>query len=204
MLKQSIAVLVLVAGLAGGLTGCATYSSQPYTPPAQTDRELFSKARKDVYPRDVREHPARYRDETIAWAGVVKGVEVFRSRVGPSVKVLVEHRYFDWIEDHGAQPELFFLSPRGEGDFMIFLQPKGEMSSAEAARLIPPGTMVVAVGKVYLPTPADNKLPLALLTEYRQFIGRKWYRTDVFDYGREGEPIRKVEGGAFWKDYGPH
>lgn len=201
MLRRATIVLML---LAAGLAGCATYSSGPFTPPAKTDQETFGKARKDVYPRDVREHPERYRDDSIAWAGIVKNVEVFRSRVGPSVKVLVEHRYFDWIEDHGAQPELFFLSPRGEGDFMIVLKPEGEMTSEEASRLIPAGTMVVAVGKVYMPSAADRRFPLALLTEYRQFIGAKWYRTDVFDYGRAGEPIRRVEGGAFWKEYGPH
>lgn len=201
MLNRLILAVLLAAA---GLSGCATdnFSSNVYTPPNKADREVFSKARRDVYPKQVRENPARYRDVSIAWAGIVKDVDVSRGKSGLSVVVLVEHHYFDWIEDHGAQPEVFFLSPRGEGNFMIVLEAKHEMTREEARRLLPAGTMLVAVGQIYLPTAGNKNIPLALLTDYSQFIEKKWYRTDVFDYGRNGEPIRRVEGGEFWRKYG--
>ncbi len=203
MLKRVMVAVLLVA--AAAVSGCATdnsMSSRAYTPPDKADREVFSKARRDVYPKQVRENPARYRDVNIAWAGIVKDVDVVRSKSGLSVVVLVEHHYFDWIEDHGAQPEVFFLSPRGEGNFMIILEPKREMTKDEARKLLPAGTMLVAVGQIYQPTASDKKYPLVLLTDYRQFIDKKWYRTDVLDYGRDGEPSGRVEGSEFWRRYG--
>lgn len=142
-----------------------------------------------------------YGDETIAWAGVVKDVEIFQSRYGPAVKIQIEHRYFDWIEDHGAQPEVFFLSPRGEGEFIIFVKPDDKLSDKEARQLVPIGTMVVAVGKIHVKTAQDKTKPLALMTDYHQFIGKKWYRSDIFDYGRENDPITKVKNSEYWKKY---
>jgi hypothetical protein len=192
--------LVLVAAL----SGCASYSSQPFTPASPGEQEILGKARKDVYPGQVRQDAARYRDTELAWAGIVSDLKIVHGKGGTSVAVLVEHRYFNWMEDHGAQPERFFLSPRGEGKFLIFLQPKGEMTESKARALIPAGTMVVAAGRIYVPSAADPRYPLALLADYYQFIRKEAYRTDVFDYGREGGPVRRVEGSPFWKQYGPH
>src|SRR5216683_3245535 len=96
-----------------GLAACAGYSSRPYEPGSPAGQEAYKKARKDIYPRQVRQNPTRYGDDTMAWAGIVKDVALFQSDYGPAVRVLIEHRYFDWIEDHGAQPEVYFLSPRG-------------------------------------------------------------------------------------------
>jgi hypothetical protein len=199
--KLLIASLLVVST---GLVACATYSSRPYAPNSSADQEVYVKARKNIYPQQVKQDPARYSNETIAWAGIVKKVELFQSDYGPAVSVLIEHRYFDWIEDHGAQPEVFFLSPRGEGEFMIIVKPEKQVEEKEISRLIPVGTMVIAVGKIYVKAAQDKTRPLALLTQYFQFIDRKWYRTDVFDYGRENEPMKKVQGGEYWKKYGPN
>ena len=186
-----------------GLAACAVYSSKPYAPLSPAGQEAYKTARKDIYPRQVKQNPARYGDDTIAWAGIVKDVQSFQSDYGPAIRVLIEHRYFDWIEDHGAQPETYFLSPRGEGEFMIIVKPEKQFGEQEIAQLIPAGTMAIAVGKIHVKAAQDKTRPLALLTQYFQFIDRKHYRTDVFDYGRENEPIKKVEGGEFWTKYGP-
>ncbi len=193
----------LLAVTTVGLAACAGYSSRPYEPGSPAGQEAYKKARKDIYPRQVRQNPTRYGDDTMAWAGIVKDVALFQSDYGPAVRVLIEHRYFDWIEDHGAQPEAYFLSPRGEGEFMIIVKPEKQFGEKEIAQLIPVGTMAVAVGKIHVKAAQDKTRPLALLTQYFQFIDRKRYRTDVFDYGRENEPIKKVEGGEFWTKYGP-
>ena len=185
------------------LTGCATYSSKPYEATTPSGEEAYKSAQRNVYPGQVRQNPTQYADVPVAWAGVVKDVTLFQSKLGPSVRVLIEHRYFDWIEDHGAQPEVFFLSPRGEGEFVIFLKPEKQLDVKEARKLIAVGTMVVAIGKIYVKTAQDKTMPLALMYDYYQLIGQKWYRTDVFDYGREDEPIKKVQGSKFWGKYDP-
>lgn len=202
MQKVHFAASLLVMLL--GLSACATtFSSREYAPDTPERQAIYKKARKDVYPKQVRQNAARYADDTIAWAGIVKSTELFQSPYGPAVRVLIEHRYFDWIEDHGAQPERFFLSPRGEGDFLIIVKPDAGMDQKAIDRLVPPGTMAIAVGSPYVKAAEFKDKPLALLTDYFQFIEQKWYRTDVFDYGREGESIKRVEGGDFWGSYGP-
>ncbi len=198
MIRKTLIVSLLLLATTS-LTSCATYSSRTYTPGSKADQVIFNNARKDIYPQQVRRNPVKYGDETIAWAGIVKDVELFQSRYGLSARILIEHRYFDWIEDHGAQAEVFFLSPRGEGDFMIFVKPDDQLSRKEAQQLVPVGTMVVAIGKIHVKTAQDKSIPLSLMTDYHQFIDRKWYRSDVFDYGREGEPIKKVQGGEYWE-----
>ncbi len=183
-----------------GLAGCATPGSKLFEPESREGKAAYSHARKDIYPQQVRENPERYANDTVVWAGIVKNVELFQSQYGPALMVRIAHHYFDWIEDHGAQPEVFFLSPRGEGDFMIILKPNRGMTQKEANESVPAGTMVVAVGKIYVKMAKNNNtMPLPLVEEYFQFIDRKWYRTDVFDYGRDKEPIKKVEGSKFWK-----
>ncbi|HXX73654.1 MAG TPA: hypothetical protein VEI50_00825 [Nitrospiraceae bacterium] len=183
------------------LSAGAGYYSKPFEPNMPEGREAYKQAQKDIYPKQVREKPEQYSDQTIAWVGIVKGTEPIVGRSGPAVLVLVEHRYFDWIEDHGAQPEVFFLSPRGEDEFMIVTKPEKQLTPDEAAQLISKGTMVVAVGQIDVRFAKDQTKPLALLTRYVQFIDHKMYRSDVFDYGRRDEAIKKVENGEFWKQY---
>ena len=73
----------------------------------------MDRERRDVYPDDVRRDLAAHRVE-VAWAGLSREA-VFRGAPAHDVTVTMEHHYFDWIDDHSARPEHFFLSPRGEG-----------------------------------------------------------------------------------------
>lgn len=86
---------------------------------------------------------------------------------------------------------------------MIITKPDKALSQSEVAQLIPNGTMVVVVGQVDVRLAKDQTKPLVVLTRHYQFIDQKMYRADVFDYGREGEPIQRVQNGEFWKQYGP-
>jgi hypothetical protein len=191
-------VLLIVSGSAS-----AVPSTREFTPESAEKQAIFQQARKDVYPKQARQHPERYAHDSIAWAGIVKDTELFQSKFGPAVKVLIQHHYFDWLENHGAQPEVFFLSPRGEGEFMIIIRPDEGLSNNQVRQLIPAGTMVVVVGRLYARSAQFKDKPLAVITQFFQFLDKKRYRTDVFDYGREGEPIKRVQGGKFWGTYGP-
>lgn len=177
------------------ISGCLpAYYTAEFKPSTERGVEALARANKKIYPRQALENPELYRNETVAWTGIVKEINEFQSRSGQSARVLLEHHYFDWFEDHGAQPELFFLSPRGEGDFTIVLGP-GEFDAQIKVR-VPAGSMVVAVGKPKVMSDATRK-ELFVLTEHYQFIDKKAYRMDVYDYGREGEPLKKVQGSSF-------
>jgi hypothetical protein len=128
------------------LSGChAAYYTADFKPSTGRGVEALARSNREIYPRMALENPELYRKETVAWAGIVKDIRVFQSRSGPAATIMLEHHYFDWYEDHGAQTELFFLSPRGEGDFAILLGP-GEFDEQTIMR-VPAGLMVVAVGK---------------------------------------------------------
>jgi hypothetical protein len=170
--------------------------SQQFKPSTEDGQNIFKITNKEIYPKDVLSRKAGMQDTWIAWGGIVKKVEFLESRYGPAAKVTIEHHFFDWIEDHGAQKELFFLSPRGEGDFDIFVPVN--MQKPENER-IPLGIMAVVIGKPQVVIDKDNKSHLVVLTKYYDFIKKSAFRMDVFDYGRNGEPIHKVENSIFWQ-----
>jgi hypothetical protein len=177
------------------MSGChPVYYTADFKPSTERGVEAFARANKKIYPRQALENPELYRNETVAWAGIVKDISVFQSRMGPAARILLEHHYFDWFEDHGAQPEFFFLSPRGEGDFAIVLGP-GEFDEQNIKR-VPAGLMVVAVGKPKVMSDPPRRKELFVLTEHYEFIKKTAYRMDVYDYGREGEPIKSVPGSS--------
>ncbi|MDD5169761.1 MAG: hypothetical protein PHN75_13145 [Syntrophales bacterium] len=179
------------------ICGCHTpYHSLNFTPSSQTGIEALSKAKRNIYPKQVLENPELYRNESVAWVGIVKDIKTVQLDKGLVARIVLEHHYFDWIEDHGAQPEVFFLSPRGEGEFGIILGP-GEFGSDIRVR-IPIGSMMVAIGKTMVMGNFMHK-ELSVLTKHRQFFDKRAYRMDVYDYGREGEPIKNVTGSTFFE-----
>jgi hypothetical protein len=168
--------------------------SKPFAMPEEWAQKLYEKARRDVYPDDVRRDPQAYAGTLVAWAGVVKSSKVVQLPHGPALVLVVTHHYFDWIEDHGAQKEIYLLSPRGEGDFVIATPI--ELDRLEYARKEAPdhvGKMLVAVGKPDAELGTENHVVFASAA----FIvfEDKPFRTDWIDYGRPGEPMKRVEGG---------
>lgn len=106
-LKDTVLFITLFISIVT-LAACVGYYSKPFEPNSSEGREAYNQAQNNTYPKQVRDSPDEYSNLTISWAGIVKGAQPLESRHGPAVAVFIEHRYFDWIEDHGAQPELFF------------------------------------------------------------------------------------------------
>jgi hypothetical protein len=94
---------------------------------------------------------------------------------------VIEHHYWDWIEDHSIQKAKAFLSPRGEGQFTCHAErrtlPSVELKDAMAVAYVRP------VGV------KDEVLHAACII---QFYPREWYLTDVMDYGRDGEGLKML------------
>jgi hypothetical protein len=163
------------------LTGCpASFApySKPYQGGSEAERKFLVEARRDVYPNDVREAPETFRKATLAWPGIVVSASSDPNDPPFSV-VVIEHHYWDWIEDHSIQKAKAFLSPRGEGQFVCHaerrLLPSLELKNAMAIAYVRP------VGV------KDHTLHAACIL---RFFPRDWYATDVMDYGRDGEGAR--------------
>ena len=148
----ALAGLTLVGGvmLVGrrGLPGA--YAYRPASP--REERAIASSTR-DVYPDDVRADLLRHQVQ-VAWAGLLQQIEFGGSAPHIVATVTVEHHYFDWIEDHGAQSEIHLMSPRGEGSFRCSWPVDPAIDVANLRRFVVAGTMVVAYG-----TPARRVPP---------------------------------------------
>ncbi len=176
-----------LAALAGGCARPAPQEedrqARPYWPRSEAEQEAFERARRDVFPDDVRRDPAAHAAELLLWSGILKNVEVPAG--GRTVHLLVEHHYWDWIEDRGDG--LAHPSPRGEGMFECLCEfPSPENAAAFLARPPASGRMIVVYG-----TP-DGLTPEGVV----RLHGRHFYTfrperfpMDVLDYGRDLKPL---------------
>jgi hypothetical protein len=160
------------------LTGCPAAYTATYEGGSDTERELLAEARRDIYPDDVRKDPETFRTTTLAWPGIVMSARPDPSDTGMS-EVVIEHHYWDWMEDHSIQKAKAFLSPRGEGAFVCHAErrtvPSIELKTAMAIAYVRPVEI------------KDQKLHATCIV---RFFPRVWYATNVMDYGRNGEGRR--------------
>jgi hypothetical protein len=137
------------------LTACpATFApySKPYQGSSEWEKKYLAEAQRDVYPSDAR--------KTFS-------------------EIVIEHHYWDWIEDHSIQKAKAFLSPRGEGQFTCHAEsrtlPSVDLKNAMAVAYVRP------VGV------KDDVLHAACII---RFYPPEWYATDVMDYGRNGDGLK--------------
>ncbi len=193
-LRAAFAIYLLCS-----LLGSCAIVTNPLQPPRGKQWETFREARHDVYPQQAIDSPILIAEQTIAWAGVVMDSRPIETKFGPAISILVDHHYFDWLEYHGPQAEIFFLSPRGEGQITVLRRTKSLVSTSEALREFPIGSMIAAAGRVIIERIDANTPKPQLLMINGYSVTRNLYRTDVYSYGREGEPVEKVNGSAYWK-----
>ena len=175
-----IPILLLLSGCPGPLPG-----SLPYQPLPKWERQFFEKADRDIYPNDVRKSPEKYEKTLVAWPGIIKIITIDTENGSQIARFTIEHHYFDWIEDNGIQRERYFLSPRGEGLFALAWR----VDTQEDKLLIQQfdvDDMIIAYG---YPSLIKDDLIGFYPTQNIRAVKPKWYRTDVLDYGRLGEPV---------------
>ena len=166
------------------LSSCASFlgptmGSREYTPHSDQERVEFEKANRNVYPDDIRNDISRYKDTTIAWAGIIKEASIVDEKDHMEMIFLVEHHYYDWIEDIGTAHGTHWLSPRGEGNFKAKIGfAKDELAIREkwgAGK-----NMVIVYGTPHM---VDNDNVIYINTTIVFFAGRD-YTTRMLNYGR--------------------
>jgi hypothetical protein len=63
--------------------------------------------------------PSLYADSFVHWIGLVKEVMINDSLGVSAISFTLEQKYWDYIEDYSIQDEVMFVSPPGEGDFIL-------------------------------------------------------------------------------------
>lgn len=158
-------------------------SSRLYAPSTDQERQLFSSARRNIFPDDVRQDVDAHRTTLVAWTGIMKSAR-WLDREQSTAEFLIEHHYWDWVEDHSIQPEVAFLSPRGEGLFSCikpFVKPS--IQSEVVNPLPPPESMAVAYGYPEVVHAQSEIVELRCVGI--SAAPAEWYGTDIWDYGRD-------------------
>jgi hypothetical protein len=121
--------------------------SRSYQPISDWEKREFDKANRYIYPDDVRSDITKYQSTTIAWTGIVKDTEVIQTSEGPDIIYLMEHHYYDWIDDINPQKQFIWLSPRGEGLFQTRWGLKKETTQSEIEEMTKLGDLQIVYGK---------------------------------------------------------
>ena len=169
------------------LFGCVPHTRM-YRP-SPSEEVAFKACRRDVFPDDVRESFDKYQTVPLAWASIIKHVDVKETDSHVIVRMRAEHHYFDWLEDHGVQEEIYFLSPRGEGEFVAEFRIKKPVPVDALTRSVQPGRMLIAYGT---PTRLEGRL-IHMKAGFISTYGQRMFRTDILDYGRPGQPTKRLK-----------
>lgn len=173
----SVAVLFLAAG-------CPPFPhSRDYRPCSDWEQREFDRARRDVYPDDVRRNLEQHKSTVVAWPGIIVESTFDVGEDGIDEFFLLEHHYYDWIEDFSVQRETIFLSPRGEGLFKTSWALKRDADLEELREVSAPGNLAIVYG---IPERIEGNV-IVLRSTYIRGIDKQWYTTQALDYGRLDE-----------------
>ena len=178
-----IALILLVISIAG----CTVY----YKPASDWEREAMSKASFDVYPNDVRSDIEAHKQSKVAWAGIIKSLEIDESVSPIKVDFVLEHHFFSWAIDGTTRK--FWLSPRGEGEFSASWQFQEGMTAESVRENVKVNDLMITYG---VPNSVSETNLINLGDAYyMRLFPRESYRTDVIEYGRPGEPTKSLSLG---------
>jgi hypothetical protein len=171
-----IFALVLIPGC-----GCPFVSGTAvYHPVSDWEQGEFDKADFSVYPDDVREDIAKYQNTTLAWTGIIVESELNEYDTHFEWVYLLEHHYYDWLEDFSPNPARIWLSPRGEGFFKTSWGLKKEWPLSEIQEMGEPGILLIVYGKAIS---AEDDI-IEVEASYIRGILEQFYSTEILDYGR--------------------
>jgi len=185
---RTASILIIFIIISALLSGCfcapPIMGSRLYRPISDWEQREYDKANRYIYPDDVRSDIAKYQSTTIAWAGIIKDTEVTQTPEGPDIYYVLEHHYYDWIEDINPRQQWVWLSPRGEGTFITKWSVKKDTTQSEIDGMTKLGDLQIVYG-----TPQEVKDGvIAIEASYIRVIPQRYYTTDKLDYGRSTEP----------------
>lgn len=174
----AVIVVVLCAnGCGGGPVG-----SRLYRPISASEEAQLSRADRRVYPGDIRTD-SLFGDTIVAWPGVITDIRTADYGEFLETTLLIEHRYFLWVEHWKGSPIPYTLSPRGEGTFETTWRLTRDAYERRLARFEGKGigNLVIVYGRPRL----TEEQRLVVDAAYIREIDRKQVRTESVDFGRD-------------------
>jgi hypothetical protein len=161
-------------------SGCFPHTKS-YQPVSTWEKQNFEQANRNIFPDDVRTDLPKLPNIMLVWPGAVLESKFIEHTDQLEIQFTLEHHYYDWLEDYSIQKEIIFPSPKGEGIFRT----SWFMKKASA-----PGNLIIVYGK---PKQINDDKSITLTSTYIRGIDKQWYRTDMLDYGRPGQPVKMLK-----------
>jgi len=102
--------LLILTGCPGAIPGSKSFS------PEGDLKISFDESLKNVMPSDVLKNPDQYTGKQIHWIGILESYKFIKNDL---LRLTLNQKYWDYIEDYSVQTERIFLSPLGEGIFYL-------------------------------------------------------------------------------------
>jgi hypothetical protein len=186
--NMRISQLAVLVSLLCLLSGCFPHT-RAYHPVSSWEKREFDRANRNVFPDDVRAAPSDHQNTIVVWPGIILDNKFIEHADQIEIQFMLEHHYYDWLEDFSVQREKIFLSPRGEGLFRTSWFIKKESNLEEMKKFAGPGNLIIVYGT---PTQVNDDKSILLKCTYMRGIDKQWYRTDMLDYGRPGQPVKMI------------
>jgi hypothetical protein len=188
--------LLILTSLA--LVSCASHPKPvngPYQPASRPEKIEFCNDRLDVYPDQVRNDLNAYTNLPVVWAGIILSTDAHDRDIGDQViaDTILEHHYFDWVQDVKHGKLRLALSPRGEG----FFRTKWSMKKTTLDATFKNGEKFAKKGKLAIvygvPESVAPDGTITLKYRYLRILDMDHFNTNQFDYGRMGEPFSVIK-----------
>ena len=171
---KTILITILAAIV---LQGCIPVPGSKIYKPSSTESRHFNNVDRSIFPSDVRKDFNAYKDAKINWIGIIREQSFVDYNGEPFLKLKIDQRYWDYIEDFSIQTEKIFLSPLGEGEF-YFVAGIDEEDKENYLKFAAPQNLAIIYGTVKEIKDDD----ITILGDYMKFIDEQFYATNIFSY----------------------
>ena len=152
-------------------------SSHSYKPD-DWEKPYFDSSIKTAFPSDMAKFPEKYKDRLIHLIGVVGSVYADTLDNTPLVHVILNNKYWDYIEDYSIQDEVMFVSEKGEGKFIVTLTGITP-EQFDSLKNFPSKKKLFLVYGDFKETVNNYAIIAAQQIKY---IDYKWYSEKIFSY----------------------
>lgn len=193
---KSIKILILLLTLSSCMQNNNSIvgipSSALYKPTNPGEDESLKNADKSILPFDVKRSSQTFENKSVVWTGIVKKLDIYSKNNETIADIYLEHRYYDFIEDFSIQQEKMFVSPFGEGEYILRQKMNSEIPFDEIKKELPKiifkECFLITYGKV---GKIENKVPI-LKYENLRIVFPENYATNIFSYKFERDKNKNL------------
>lgn len=168
-------------------------SSSYYKPINPGEDETLKKADKSILPLDIKKESQSYDNISVVWTGIVEKMDIYKTKDDETiVDIYLQHRYYDFIEDFSIQQEKMFVSPFGEGEFILRKKMDKKIPIDELRNELPKAVFkecfLLTYGKI---GKTEKGIPL-LEYENMRIVFPENYATNIFSYKFERDKNNNI------------